>query len=59
MVAGKTQTWLPWDSWDHPYTIEPKDWFSDLLYPDGRPYRDSEIASIRKLVAGADAVPSS
>ncbi|POX99175.1 1,4-beta-xylanase [Mycobacterium kansasii] len=43
LVAGKTQTYLPWDSWDHPYPTVPKLWFHDLLYPDGRPYQDSEI----------------
>ena len=43
LVAGKTQTYLPWDSWDHPYPTPPKVWFSDLLQPDGRPFRDSEI----------------
>lgn len=49
LVAGKTQTYLPWDSWDHPYTAPPKVWFHDLLLPDGRPYRDSEIQAIRGL----------
>ena len=52
LVAGKTQTYLPWDSWDEPYTKPPKAWFSDLLQPDGRPYRDSEIQTIRSLVGG-------
>jgi hypothetical protein len=49
LVAGKTQTYLPWDSWDHPYATPPTPWFSDLLQPDGRPYRDSEIQTIRTL----------
>jgi hypothetical protein len=49
LVAGKTQTYIPWDSWDHPYTSEPKLWFADLLQPDGRPYRDNEIQTISKL----------
>ena len=48
LVAGKTQTFLPWDSWDRP-DPNPKVWFSDLLGPDGRPYRDSEIRAIRRL----------
>ena len=52
LVAGKTQTYLPWDSWDHPYTSAPKVWFSDLLQPDGRAYRDSEIQTIRNLTGG-------
>lgn len=49
LVAGKTQTYLPWDSWDHPYTSIPKVWFHDLLRPDGRPFQDSEIQTIRGL----------
>ena len=50
-VAGKTQTYLPWDSWAHPYRVAPKAWFSDLVQPDGRPYQDSEIQTIRRLTA--------
>ena len=49
LVAGKTQTYFPWDSWDHPYTTPPRVWFHDLLGPDGRPYRDSESQTIRQL----------
>ncbi|ETW22628.1 beta-1,4-xylanase [Mycobacterium gastri 'Wayne'] len=49
LVAGKTQTYLPWDSWDHPYPRPPKVWFSDLLRPDGRAYQDGELQTIRKL----------
>ncbi|AGZ52781.1 hypothetical protein MKANGN_03570 [Mycobacterium kansasii] len=49
MVAGKTQTYLPWDSWDHPYRTPPKVWFSDLLRPNGRAYQDGELQTIRKL----------
>jgi hypothetical protein len=48
-VAGKTQTYFPWDSWDHPYPAPPKVWFHDLLQPDGKPYRDSEIQTIQGL----------
>jgi Cellulase (glycosyl hydrolase family 5) len=53
LVAGKTQTYLPWDSWDHPYTTPPKVWFHDLLQPDGRPYRDNEMQTIRSLTGNA------
>ncbi|HYB38484.1 MAG TPA: 1,4-beta-xylanase, partial [Mycobacterium sp.] len=49
LVAGKTQTYFPWDSWDHPYTTIPDVWFHDLLRPDGRPYQDTEIQTIRTL----------
>ncbi|MGH3634755.1 MAG: hypothetical protein ACRDTS_11810, partial [Mycobacterium sp.] len=27
----------------------PKLWFHDLIQPDGRPYRDTEIQTISKL----------
>ncbi|MBU9763168.1 cellulase family glycosylhydrolase [Mycobacterium sp. TNTM28] len=49
LVAGKTQTYFPWDSWDKPYTKVPNVWFSDLLQPDGRPYRDAEYQAFKKL----------
>jgi hypothetical protein len=49
LVAGKTQTYFPWDSWDRPDAAEPKLWFHDLLYPDGRAYRASEIQTIQSL----------
>ena len=51
-VAGKTQTYFPWNSWDHPYAAPPKVWFHDLVLPDGRPYRDSEIQTVRSLTGG-------
>jgi hypothetical protein len=47
-VAGKTQTYLPWDSWQHPYTDRPPDmWFHDILHPNGQPYSPAEVAAIR------------
>jgi hypothetical protein len=49
LVAGKTQTYFPWDSWDHPYSTIPEVWFHDLLRPNGRPFQDHEIQTIRKL----------
>ncbi|MGD1172854.1 1,4-beta-xylanase [Mycobacterium seoulense] len=54
LVAGKTQTYFPWESWDHPYTAIPKVWFHDLLGPDGRPFQDTEALTTRKL-AGSQA----
>jgi hypothetical protein len=50
-VAGKTQTYLPWDSWDQPYTAVPQLWFHDLVQPNGRPYRAIEIQTINHLVS--------
>ncbi|OBF63008.1 1,4-beta-xylanase [Mycobacterium sp. 852002-51971_SCH5477799-a] len=49
LVAGKTQTYFPWDSWDHPYTSVPKVWFHDLIRPEGRPFQDIEVLTARKL----------
>jgi hypothetical protein len=49
LIAGKTQTYFPWDSWDHPYTTIPEVWFHDLLRPDGRPYQGSEMDAIHGL----------
>jgi hypothetical protein len=49
-VAGKTQTYLPWDSWRHPYVDnQPPVWFHDVLRPDGTPYREAEVRLIRTL----------
>jgi hypothetical protein len=48
LVAGKTQTYLPWDSWDRPDPA-PEVWFSDLLTPDGRPYHEGEVRAIRRV----------
>jgi hypothetical protein len=49
LVAGKTQTYFPWDSWDHPYTAIPKVWFHDLLRPDGTAFQGNESQTIRML----------
>ena len=49
-VAGKTQTYLPWDSWQHPYVLDqPPVWFHEVLRPDGTPYRKAEVDLIRQL----------
>jgi Glycosyl hydrolase family 10 len=49
-VAGKTQTYLPWESWEHPYILsQPPVWFHEVLHPDGTPYRQAEVDLIREL----------
>ncbi|KGI79004.1 1,4-beta-xylanase [Oleiagrimonas soli] len=49
-VKGKTQTDLPWNSWQRPYTLQPPTiWFHDLLRKDGTPYRQREIDIIHDL----------
>ena len=50
LVAGKTQTWLPWDSWRRPYTLEqPVVWFHEVFHTDGTPYRTHEVEEMRQL----------
>ncbi len=51
LVAGRTQTTLPWDSWVTPYASEPDRWFHDLLRHDGTPYCAVEAAVIRALAS--------
>jgi hypothetical protein len=50
LVAGKTQTYLPWDSWQRPYTLEqPTIWFHEVFRQDDTPYRQHEVDLIREL----------
>lgn len=50
LVAGKSQTWIPWDSWQRPYVSDqPMAWQHDVFYPDGKPYREREIEVLRSL----------
>jgi len=50
LVAGKTQTYLPWDSWQHPYTDrEPAVWFHEVFRTDGTPYSVEETAFIKQI----------
>jgi hypothetical protein len=50
LVKGKSQTYLPWDSWQRPYvTDKPTVWFHDVFYEDGTPYRQREVDIMRSL----------
>ena len=50
LVNGKSQTNLPWDSWQHPYIDkEPAVWFHDVFHKDGTPYSEEEVAFIRQM----------
>jgi hypothetical protein len=50
LVAGKTQTYLPWDSWQHPYVLsQPTIWFHEVFRHDGTPYRKHETDLIQQL----------
>ena len=50
LVEGKSQTFLPWDSWQRPYVlITPTVWFHDVFHKDGTPYREREVEIFRSL----------
>ena len=50
LVAGKTQTYLPWDSWQRPYVLsQPTVWFHEVFRQDDTPYRQHEVDLIRQL----------
>jgi Cellulase (glycosyl hydrolase family 5) len=50
-VAGKSQTYLPWDSWQKPYVdAPPKIWFHDIFRTDGAPYNQQEVDFLRRLL---------
>jgi hypothetical protein len=50
LVAGKTQTFLPWDSWKNPYVDrDPAIWFHEVFRTDGKPYLPDEVAFIKRI----------
>jgi hypothetical protein len=50
LVAGKTQTYYPWDSWQKPYVLsQPTVWFHEVFRQDDAPYRQHEVDLIREL----------
>jgi hypothetical protein len=53
-VAGKSQTYLPWDSWQHPYVDhQPSVWFHDIFKENGDPYKPDEVNFIRGITGEA------
>ncbi len=59
LVAGKTQTYLPWDSWQRPYVlIQPTIWFHEVFRQDDTPYRQHEVDLIRQLTGRGALSPS-
>jgi hypothetical protein len=55
LVAGKTQTYLPWDSWQRPYVLlQPTVWFHEVFRQDDTPYRQREVDLIRELTGRGD-----
>jgi Cellulase (glycosyl hydrolase family 5) len=53
LVDGKTQTKYPWATWQMPILGEPHPWHHDIFHTDGKPYREDEVALIRKLTGAA------
>jgi Cellulase (glycosyl hydrolase family 5) len=52
LVAGKTQTYYPWDSWQNPYVDhQPAVWHHDIFQSDGKPYSEAEVAFIRQITS--------
>ncbi len=52
LVAGKTQTFFPWDSWEKPYIDhQPQPWFHELFRTDGSLYKPEEGEFIRRIIS--------
>jgi hypothetical protein len=50
LVSGKTQTHLPWTSWQSCSAADQEaEWFHEILRDDGSPYRELEVEIIRRL----------
>lgn len=59
LVQGRTQTHLPWDSWDHPYIgAAPEPWFHDVCDPDGSPHDPAEAAWLHDRAARLRPAPA-
>lgn len=52
LVAGKTQTHCPWDSWQIKYDDEPELWFHDIFRENGEPYIKEEVEYLQGLLKG-------
>jgi hypothetical protein len=59
LVQGKTQTHLPWDSWERPYTDrEPSIWFHEVFRTNGTPYIPEEVEFIKRMTGKTKARPA-
>jgi hypothetical protein len=48
-VEGKTQTHIPWDSWQNSYATEPEVWFHDIFRANGQAYLPKEVEVIQEM----------
>lgn len=56
LVAGKTQTYMPWDSWQKPYVLsQPVVWFHEVFKQDDTPYREREVELLRQYTGRGSA----
>ena len=54
LVQGKSQTHLPWDSWQSPYVDRaPSIWFHEGFSTEGKPYIPEEAAFIKRMTGRA------
>jgi hypothetical protein len=59
LVQGKTQTHLPWDSWERPYTDrEPSIWFHEVFRTNGTPYIPEEVEFIKRMTGKTKSRPA-
>ncbi|HVG40189.1 MAG TPA: cellulase family glycosylhydrolase [Chitinophagaceae bacterium] len=49
LVAGKSQTHCPWDSWNKVYKKEPRVWFHDIFRQNGEPFDKMEIEFLKEI----------
>jgi hypothetical protein len=53
LVAGKSQTHCPWDSWEKTYENEPELWFHDIFRTNGEAYLPDEVAFLKSFLQEA------
>ncbi len=49
LVAGRSQTQYPWETWQKTFTAEPELWHHDIFRKDGTPYDEKEVEFIRSV----------
>jgi hypothetical protein len=50
LVAGKSQTHCPWDSWEKKYDDEPELWFHDIFRTNGEVYKPEEVVFLKEYL---------
>jgi hypothetical protein len=55
LVAGRSQTNYPWETWDKTFTAEPETWFHDIFRQDGTPFSPKEVDFIKQIISSTNA----